>query len=77
MHRTAFVRDGKPAFGRHYTTAGLDKQERLSRDRVIQLFGVLGIVTPDAHDFADRKVNPGTVDVLVLIAHGSTPLGVS
>ena len=74
MHRTALGGDRKAAFQWHDTTARFDEEQGLGRDRVVQLFGVLGIVAADAHHFTDRKVDPGTVDILVLIAHGQTPL---
>jgi len=74
MHRTAFGGDCKAAFQRHDTTARLDEKQGLGRYRVIQFLGVFGIVTADAHHLTDGKVNPGTVDILVLIAHGPTPL---
>ncbi|MCY1447860.1 hypothetical protein D9M71_645000 [compost metagenome] len=69
MHRTAFSRDLEAAVERHHTTARLDEQQRLARDRVIQLFGVLCIVAPDAHHLAQRIVNTRAVYILVLIAH--------
>jgi hypothetical protein len=50
-------------------TARLNKQQRLGGHRVIQFLGVLGVVTADAHHLAHREVDPGSVDILVLIAH--------
>ncbi|MNN02174.1 hypothetical protein D3C81_1148220 [compost metagenome] len=69
VHRTAFSRDLEAAVERHHTTARLDEQQGFGRDRVIQLFGVLGIVAPDAHHLAQGKVNTRAVYILVLIAH--------
>ncbi|MCK1787459.1 TIGR00366 family protein, partial [Pseudomonas sp. TNT11] len=42
---------------------------------VIQFLGMFGVVTPDTHHFSHREVDVGAVDILVLVAHGTTPSG--
>ena len=59
----------------HRAAARLDEQQRLGGYRVVQFLGVFGVVTPDAHHFTHREVDVGAVDILVLVAHGTTPSG--
>ncbi|MNC32592.1 hypothetical protein D3C75_809540 [compost metagenome] len=70
VHRATLDRNLEAALGRHHAAARLDEQQRFGGDRVVQLLGMLGIVTADAHHLAQREVNACAVYVLVLVTHG-------
>src|SRR5690606_22266257 len=69
MHRTAIIRDAEATLERYHAGTRLDEQQRLAGYRVVQFLGVFGVITADADDLAEREVDGGTVDVLVLRAH--------
>jgi hypothetical protein len=50
---------------------GLYEKQGLGWNRVVQFFGVLGIVTADADNFAKGQMNRGGVVPMVLIIHNS------
>src|SRR5690554_5995133 len=54
MHFATVVRRLKQLIEAHCTGSRLDKEQRLGGNRVIQLLGMIGIVTPDADDLAQR-----------------------
>ncbi|MCY1438596.1 hypothetical protein D9M71_548020 [compost metagenome] len=69
VHRAAILGNAETAFAGHHAGARLDEQQRLGRDRVVQLFRMLGVVAADADHLAQREVDEGAVAVMVLVTH--------
>ncbi len=73
VYRAALLRQAQPAAHRHHAGAGLDEQQRLGGNRVVQFLGVFGVVAPDADQLAQGEVDRGAVDILMLVTHLPTP----
>src|SRR5690606_7083170 len=69
MHGAAVLGDLEAALDRDGAAAGLDEQQRLGGHRVVQFGGMFRIVATHADDLAERVVNTGAIDILVLVAH--------
>src|SRR5690606_15026564 len=72
MHTAALFGNAESTYQRYRATAWLDKQQRLGGHRVVQLLGMFGVVAPHADHLAQRVMNGGAVNVLVLVAHGDS-----
>src|SRR5690554_5195588 len=73
MHFATVIRWLKQLVEMHCTGSRLDEKQRLGGNRVIQLLGVVRIVTPNADDLAQRLGELLTIGKTGNKAHGGSP----
>src|SRR5690554_1930846 len=73
MHFATVIRWLKQLVEMHCTGSRLDEKQRLGGNRVIQLLGVVRIVTPNADNFAQRLGELLTIGKTGNKAHGGSP----
>src|SRR5690554_6367789 len=69
MHLTTILRDKETVDRAHHRTAGLDEQQRLVGNRIVQFFGVFGVIAAYTNHLAHGVVDVSAVLVLMLVAH--------